>query len=93
MWEAAGPLQLCAAQDGGCEAAVRAMRSIFQAPETEAVLLVDTNDALTRLIAKHTVSTGFRRPTALCCSILSKREDDERVQGLLNPAVYIVQDV
>ena len=27
--EAAGPLQVCAGQDGGCEAAVHAMRSIF----------------------------------------------------------------
>ena len=28
--EAAGPLQLCAGQDGGCEAAVHALRNIFQ---------------------------------------------------------------
>ena len=42
--EAAGPLQLCAGQDGGCEAAVHAMRSIFK-PETEAVLLVNANIA------------------------------------------------
>lgn len=41
--EVASLLQLCAGQDGGCEAAVHAMRSIFQAPETEAVFLVDAN--------------------------------------------------
>ena len=43
MAEAAGPLQLFAGQDGGFEAAVHAMRNIFQAPKTEAVLLVDAN--------------------------------------------------
>ena len=43
--EAAGPLQLCAGQDDGCEAAVYAMQSICHAPETEAVLLVDANNA------------------------------------------------
>ena len=30
--DAAGPFQLCAAQVGGCEAAVHAMRSEFQSP-------------------------------------------------------------
>ena len=55
----AGPLQLCAGQDGGCEPAVHAMRSIFQAPETEAVLLVDANNAfnlLNRKAALHNIS-------------------------------------
>ena len=33
--EAAGSLQICASQDGGCEAAVHAMRSIFQDADTE----------------------------------------------------------
>ncbi len=33
--EAAGPLQVCAGQDGGCEAAVHAMRRIFHHPDTE----------------------------------------------------------
>ena len=57
--EAAGPLQLCAGQDGGCEAAVHAMQSIFQVPETEAVLLVDANNAfnsLNRKAALHNIS-------------------------------------
>ena len=57
--EAAGPLQLCAGQNGGCEAAVHAMRNIFQAPKTEAVLLVDANNAfnaLNRKAALHNIS-------------------------------------
>ena len=57
--DAAGPFQLCAGQDGGCEAAVHAMRSIFQTPDTEAVLLVDANNAfnsLNRQAALHNIS-------------------------------------
>lgn len=58
--EVAGPLQLCAGQDGGCEAAVHAVRSIFKAPETEAVLLVNANIAFNSLNCKaalHNIST------------------------------------
>ena len=58
--DAAGPPQLCAGQDGGCEAAVHAMRSInFQDSETEAVLLVDANNAFNLLHRKgalHNIS-------------------------------------
>jgi len=42
--EAAGPLQLCAGQDAGCEAAVHAMRHVFNEDDTEAVLLVDASN-------------------------------------------------
>ena len=57
--EAAGSLQLCAGQDGGCEAAVHAMKKIFQTAETEAVLLVDATNAfnsLNRKAALHNIS-------------------------------------
>ena len=43
--EVAGPLQVCAGQDRGCEAAVHAMRRIFHHPDTEGVLLVDATNA------------------------------------------------
>ena len=33
---AAGPLQLCCGQDAGCEAAVHAMRTVFEANNTDA---------------------------------------------------------
>ena len=33
--ETAGPLQLCAGQDAGCEAAIHAMRSVFSEEGTE----------------------------------------------------------
>ena len=57
--DAAGPLQVCAGQDGGCEAAVHAMRSIFQDADTEGCLLVDASNAfnsLNRKAALHNVS-------------------------------------
>ena len=47
--EAAGPLQVCAGQDGGCEAAVHAMRAIFQDADTEGCLLVDASNAFNSL--------------------------------------------
>ena len=47
--DAAGPFQLCAGQVGGCEAAVHAMRSVFQTPNNEAVLLVNANNAFNSL--------------------------------------------
>ena len=68
MEDAAGPLQLCAGQDGGCEAAVHAMRSIFQDSETEAVFLVDANNAfnsLNRKGALHNISTMDSRYSEL----------------------------
>lgn len=57
--EAAGPLQVCAGQEGGCEAAVHAMRRIFEDSNTEAVLLVDATNAfnsVNRKTALHNIS-------------------------------------
>ena len=54
--EAAGPLQLCAGQDAGCEAAVHAMSHVFSEDNTEAVLSVDASNAfisLNRQVALH----------------------------------------
>ena len=42
---AAGPLQFCAGQDGGCEVAVHAMCKIFLDQDTEAALLIDATNA------------------------------------------------
>ena len=52
--QAAGPLQLCAGQSAGCEAAVHAMRKVFNDTSTDAVILVDATNAfnnLNRLVA------------------------------------------
>ena len=43
--KAAGPIQACAGHRGGTEAAIHAMKELFQNSETEAVLLVDASNA------------------------------------------------
>ena len=40
-----GPLQVCAGQEPGCEAAVHDMSKMYKEEHTEAVLLVDTANA------------------------------------------------
>ena len=47
--DAAGALQLCTGQISGIEAAVHSVRSLFEKDETEAVLLVDANNAFNAL--------------------------------------------
>ena len=53
VWEdvqdAVGSLQLCVGHDSGCEAAVHALRTIFEDEESEAVLLVDASNAFNSL--------------------------------------------
>ena len=59
MKEGAGLLQVCAGQDGRCEVAVHAMRTIFKNDCTEGCLLVDasnTFNSLNRRAALHNVS-------------------------------------
>ena len=46
---AAGVAQVCAGHPAGCEAAIYALRSVFTALDTEAVLLVDADNAFNRL--------------------------------------------
>ena len=53
--EVAGSFQLCAGQEAGCEAAVHAMRKIFQRECTEAILQVDATNAFNRLNRQATL--------------------------------------
>ncbi len=46
---AAGPLQACAGHISGCEAAVHAMRQVYESEQTEAVILVDASNAFNSL--------------------------------------------
>ena len=47
--EAAGSLQLCGGQFAGCEAAVHAVRSMFQEEDTQGILLADASNAFNSL--------------------------------------------
>ena len=55
---AAGVTQVCAGHPAGCEAAIHALRNVFAALDTDAVLLVDADNAfnhLNRAVALHNV--------------------------------------
>ena len=43
--ETVGSLQVCAGQSGGCEAAIHAMRTIYENEDTDRILLVDAANA------------------------------------------------
>src|SRR6516164_4105203 len=47
--KAVGPLQLCAGQPAGVEAAIHAMRSILSDAESEGMLLIDADNAFNRI--------------------------------------------
>ena len=47
--EAAGPLQLCTGQQAGCEAAVHALRTLFDDVSNDGLLLVDASNAFNSL--------------------------------------------
>ena len=59
MLTAAGSMQVCAGLDGGCEAAVYAIRDIFNTDDTKGSLLVDVANAfnnLNRKAALHNIN-------------------------------------
>jgi len=47
-----GSLQVCAGQEAGCEAAIHAMKDIFEQEDTEAVLLIDAANAFNAINRK-----------------------------------------
>ena len=49
VMEAAGPLQFCAGQIAGIEAAIHAVRSTFECEGTQGVLLVDASNTFNAL--------------------------------------------
>ena len=57
--DASGPLQVCAGQESGCEAAIHAMRQTFTDMDTEGALLIDASNAfnsMNRHAALHNIS-------------------------------------
>ena len=62
----AGPLQVCAGQEAGSEAAIHAMEKIFKEESTEAVLLVDEENAFNSVNRKV-----FLQNNSILCPALS----------------------
>ena len=61
-----GPLQLCAGQEAGAEAAIHAMHDIFNDNETEAVLLIDAENAFNSINRKAMIHN-----ISILCPIIS----------------------
>ena len=59
LQEAAGDLQMCVGQEGGCEAGVHAMHAIFNEDETQGIIQVDANNAfntINRQVFMHNIN-------------------------------------
>ena len=54
---ASGAMQVCAGQKSGGEAAIHAMRNIFEADETDAALLVDASNAFKMEFIQYLVTS------------------------------------
>ena len=52
MKKAAGCLQLCTGRKTGCETAIHAMHRIFESNETEAILMVETENSFNSINCK-----------------------------------------
>ena len=90
--DAAGPQQTCTGLKSGIEAAVHAMRKIFEREETEAILLVDAENAfnnLNRIAALHNIKeqcppfyqylqNTYRKPSKL---IISNSEGHDYIRS------------
>jgi hypothetical protein len=88
-------MQLCAGQKVGWEAAVHAMRQIYDSPDTEAIPLVDVQNAfnsLNRAVALHNISVSrpaihpilansYRQPSSLFVDKLSLPSQEGTTQG------------
>ena len=77
--EVVGCIQLCAGQEAGCEAGVRAMAKIFDDDNTEAALLVDTTNAF-NLLSRRTALINIH---ATCPSIATALTNIYRDDGNL----------
>ncbi len=76
--EAVGPLQVSSGIKGGAEAAIHAMRSIFNADTTDAVILVDASNAFNRLnrqVALHNIQYICHPFHRLLSTLIESRQD------------------
>ena len=60
--DAAGSFQVCASQEAGSEAAINAIYDVYQQDETEAVLLVETDNAFNSINRKAMLRISITYP-------------------------------
>ena len=63
--ETTGSIKLCAGEESGCEAAVHAMRAIFEDKDTQAILLIDAKNAFNSINRQ----TALRNIQGICPSL------------------------
>ena len=83
VFDASGSLQVCAGHKSGSEVAIHAMRNIFEADETDAVLLIDASNAfnaLKRAAALHNIRV--LSPT-LATFVINTYRQPERQQAVM----------
>ncbi|MCY4641269.1 MAG: reverse transcriptase domain-containing protein, partial [Gammaproteobacteria bacterium] len=75
----AGPLQLCAGQEAGCEAAIHAMRQVFENPEAEAAILVDASNAFNSLNRQNALRNIQHLCPSLATVLINTYREDVRL--------------
>ena len=68
---AVGPLQLCAGQNNGCEAAVHSIRQLFLESDTEALLLMDAKNAFNSLNHEVALQNALHLCLSLGCALVN----------------------
>ena len=64
--DSVGSLQVCAGQDAGCEAAIHALRDIYEQEECEAVMLIDASNAFNSVNRK-----AFLHNVKIICPLIA----------------------
>ena len=94
--KAVGPIQLCAGQEAGCEAAVHAIHKMFDDSTTDAVLLVDATKLLKRINSwqnkneEETTRHGEGEPTVTIEEIT--HQPKKSCRNILRERSFILDD-
>ena len=88
--DAAGPLQVCAGHLSGCEAAVHAMRQVSEAPNTDAIILVDASNAFNSLNRQAALRNIHKLCPALSKALINTYRED--VELFIDGEVLLSQE-
>ena len=84
VMESASDVQMCSGVNAGCEAAVHAMKFMFEQEETEAVLLVDAANAfnnINRKVLLHNIQISCPMLAQICHQLLHHTDAAFRNRG------------